>query len=361
MNKQEFALAQQKLDTLLLDSPDLTETDRAYSFHTQALLFQYQQQYSSAQIFFEKSIEVKDLLSKTTRIQTLAILANLAIYNEKYQKAINFSLDYLLIAGLPEKSIYLTLASAYYQVGQYKDAVSPLLHLIDKYESDRATYSTLFSVYYELNQLPKATGILEKMVKIWPKTSEYWLQLASTYLEQDLIDQSLEVMQLAYTQKFIIRGDELLQYAYTLTEKNLPHKAALILQQALDESSIQPTYKTYELLAHFYLEAKEYELALRYLLKASELAESGKEDLFIAQLHYNRENYTETIDHARGALKKGITLPGNAYMLLAAAYQEMEDQEATKTNLKLALKYKETQESANAWLKSLRALKLQVD
>lgn len=353
MSEEKFADAQQSLNDIIDDVEDLSAVDQAYSFHMQALIFLYQEQYRLARQHFFKSYRLQQSLNEKTRIQVIEILANLAMHEEDYEEAIRFSLEYLAVVETPSKPVYLTLASAYYQTNQFRKAISPLQQVIAHFEPDRAAYSTLFAVYYELRQLGDAIVVLEKMIRYWPDKPDYWLQLASLYLEQEQYDKSLEIMQLAYSQRFLLSENELLQYVYVLYEKDLPHKAAMILQQAINQVAIKPTYKSYELLAHLNMEACEEDDAISAYLKTAEMSDSGKEDLYLAQLYFDREQYHNAVSHAQKALDKGVRLPGNAYMLMAAAYQESDSQQETIINLKRAVNFNETRETARQWLNSI--------
>lgn len=357
LHKEEFSKAQTQLDKLLRDFSKLSLADKAYTYHMQALLYLYQQNYSSARKYFLQSYQTQDNgqpgLNNKTRLQVALMLANLALQDEDYLLAIQFSQEYLQMTQQPSKSGYLILASAYYQLADYQKAIKPLKQLIDLFEPDRSVYSTLFAVYYQLKQLPEATLIVEQMIRYWPEKAEYWLQLASIYLEQDKVMKSLEVMQLSLTQDFIISKNDYMQYVYALYEKNLPNKAATILSAAMDQSMVKANHKNYALLAALYVEAKEENNALLSYKKAAKLAPDGKEDLLIAQIYYDQENYQQSIKYASTALTKGIKKRGHVHMLIAASYYGLADITAAREQLNKAVNYKETKKTARQWLLSI--------
>ncbi len=357
LHKDKFSQAQTQLDKLKTRLAKLSPADQAYTLHMQALIYLYKQQYSQANKYFLRSYQQSGL-SETTRLQVVEMLANLAMHDENYSQAIKFGKEYLQVVEKlsnkePSKTGYLILASAYYQLEKYDLAVPYLKQVVKLFAPDRSAYSTLFAVYYQLNRLPEATKIVEKMIRFWPDKAEYWLQLASIYLEQEKYAKSLEIMQLSFTQGFLIQQNELLQYVYALYEKKLPHKAANLLSTALKKTIIKENHKHYSLLATLYVSAKEDEKALVSYKKASELSSNGKEDLYISQIYFDQENYEQSIQYAKKALGKGIKKPGNAHMLIAAAYHELADLAATKIHLKKAVGYSETKITANQWLLSI--------
>lgn len=357
LQQEDYSGAQSELEKLLRNVSELSPADKAYTYHMQALLYLYQQHYSSARKYFLLSYQVQDIgqpgLNDKTRLQVVEMLANLALHDEDYQQAIKFSQEYLQMAPQPSKSGYLILASAWYQLADYRKAIKPLKQVIKLFEPDRSVYSTLFAVYYQLKQLPEATSIVEQMIRIWPDKAEYWLQLASLYLEQDKVMKSLEVMQLSLIQGFITKQNDLMQYVYALYDKKLPNKAATVLSSAMEKSIVDVNHKNYALLAALYVEAKEDSNALLSYKNAARLATDGKEDLFIAQIYYEQENYQQSINYAREALAKGIKERGNVHMLMAASYHELADIAAAREQLMQAVNYEETKLTARKWLLSI--------
>ncbi len=357
LHKEKYNKAQTHIDKLKARLAKLSPADKAYTHHMQALIYLYQQQYSQAQKYFLISYQQPGL-NDATKLQVVEMLANLAMHDEDYNQAIKFAKIYLQMAKdsatiEPSKTGYLILASAYYQLEKYALAVPPLKQAIKLFAPDKSAYSTLFAVYYQLNRLPEATEIVEKMIRLWPDKAEYWRQLASIYLEQGKYAKSLEIMQLSFSQGFLIRENELLQYVYALYEKNLPKKAANILSTALQKNIIKESLKIHSLLATLYITAKEDEKALSSYKTASKFSSSGKEDLYIAQIYFDQDNYKASIKYAKKALHKGVEKSGNAHLLIAVAYHELTDLASTKIHLKKAVGFSDTKITASQWLLSI--------
>ncbi|MEM7206792.1 MAG: hypothetical protein AAF434_03115 [Pseudomonadota bacterium] len=353
MATESFGKAQEAIAEVLEDEDDLSDVDKAYTYHMQALLHLYREKYKLARASFKQAYSLQDVLTEKTRVQIVEILSNLAMQEEDYKDAIKFGLLFLESLEEPTRAAYLTLAVAYYQTEDFKQTIKYLEEVVARFPPDRAVYSTLFASHFELNDLPKATDTVEQMVRLWPETAEYWIQLASLYLERDKVTDSLEIMELAYSQGILLKESELQQYVYLLYEKGLPKKAATILDTAIEKEVVKPTYKSWELLAHLNMEAREADKALDAYLQVSKVAPDGKEDLYIAQLFFDSEKYSDAIRHAQLAIEKGLNLPGNAYMLMAAAYQELSDKENTLISLEEAVKHDETEASARQWLSAL--------
>jgi tetratricopeptide (TPR) repeat protein len=212
----------------------------------------------------------------------------------------------------------------------------------------------LFSSYYELKQLGPATATLEKMIHLWPDRSQYWLQLASLYIEREAYDRSLEIMQAALAQGYLTKEADLLQYVYALYEEGLPYKAATVLREGIGRQVVVENLKNYELLSTLLQEAKARPEAIEALKKASAYAGDGKNDLCIAQLCFQMEDRCEAvIQYARQAVEKGVRQEGSAHMLMAVAHSELGQVEAARAALKEAARFKETRKASDQWLQSL--------
>ena len=352
MAEQAFAEAQRKLDILLQDLPS-RDTDKAYIYHSQGTLYLYQDQYKQAQEYYLLSYRLEALNEKTAASLTQT-LASLAMHFGQYREAVTYlkaCLEYT--DPPPAKQVYLALGTAYYQLKEYENALPPLETAISRFKPDKSVHLMLFSAYYELAQLGKAASVLEKVIRIWPEEGQYWLQLASIYLEQKKYDRSLEVLQLAFTRGLLIEQSNLLQYVYTLYEKDLSYKAATVLAQAMQNALVERNHKNYSLLATLYVEAREEDLALEAFKMTSRHSSDGKEELYIAQIYFEKERFGKAAQHARAALDKGIRNPGTAYMLMAASYHELGKNDKAKSNLLKASKYEKTKKSALRWLEEL--------
>ncbi|MCB1755922.1 MAG: tetratricopeptide repeat protein [Gammaproteobacteria bacterium] len=351
IGRQEYAKAQDKLSQMLKELPDKA-ADRAYVYYSQAMLFLQQENYQQALNYYKKSYELNALNEKTAA-SVAQMLGNLSLHFEQYQQAIGYLNEYIKLNPTPEKQTLFALGSAYYQLEQYKAAEAPLEQIMQQFDPDKSAYLLLFSAYYEQKKLNPATGVLERIIRFWPEESEHWLQLASLYLEQKKISKSLEVLQLAFAKKLLLKENELLQYVYALYEKGLPYKAARVLTQAFDNKQIERNYKNYSLLASLYVDAREDDLAFDAFQAAAEFAKDGKDDLYLAQLHYDRESWEKSITHAKKALNKGISNAGNAHMLIAASYHELDQTKEAKSHLEQASRHKKTREMARQWLARL--------
>lgn len=351
MTAQQYSQAQQKLNALLNNLPS-KKPDQAYVYHMQGTLALHQEQYRKAQTYYRKVYQL-DVFKDQQQANLLTTLANLAMHHEDYVAALRYLKAFIAAGHKVDKTTYLMMGTAHYQLNQFRQAIQPLEQARRQFAADKSVYSMLFACYYELRQLSKASGVLEAMLRHWPQETQYWLQLASIYLEQNEQSRALEILQLADTRGLLVKENELLQFVYTLYEKGLPFKAATVLKNNLDAGRIKTNHKNLRLLASLYVDAREDKQALKAFEAAARFARDGNEELYIAQLYLDKESYPEAMKYAKRALDKGLKAPGNAYMLLAAASHELNKPQLLQRYLQHASRYKATRKAANQWLQAL--------
>lgn len=353
MGQQHYDKAAKQLQ-VMLDDPPKSAADKAYVYHMKGTLALHRERYATAKKYYSLSHQQNALDEKTQRY-VLQTLGNLAMQQEAYNEAVGY-LKQLMETPEPSEQAYLMLATAYYQLKQYNKALPLLKTAMQKFAPNKSIYLMRFSAHYALKQLTPAAQVLEHVIKHWPQEGKYWQQLAAIYLEQKRYQRSLEILQLAFAKNLLISEDQLLQFVYTLYEKQLPFKAATLLQSSLNKKQVKDSYENYRLLASLYVEARETAQALASFKSASRYASDGKEDLYIAQLQLEQEHYQEAINFAQSAIKRGIHREGDAYLLMAACSIELEKHTQAKHFLKQASRYKSTRDQSITWLNNLETL-----
>jgi tetratricopeptide (TPR) repeat protein len=346
--------AREKLDALLADMPP-REVDCAYIHYTGAMLCLQKEDYHQAKAHLSSAYELNCFPEKT-RLLVLRNLAGLCMQEEDYEGAVTYYRAYRSHAMAPNEEVHIGLGTAYFYLKDYAAAIEVLTAAIRQFDPRPPAYLMLFSAYHELEQYSRAAEIMETMIRLWPEEPQYWLQLAGIYIEQESLDKALEILQSAWTRGYLAKESDLLQFVYLLYEKNLPFKAATVLEQAVSSKAIDENLKHYELLATFFREAKERPRAIEALKKATAFSADGRIDLFIAQLYHELENgYAEVVEYGERAIRKGVEHKGRAHMLVAVSCSELGRVEEAKRHLQAASRYKETQKDSMAWLKFLSA------
>ncbi len=343
--------AQNSLRVFLEEPPSRT-IDQAYLYYTAGMFYLQKSSYNKAKIYIKKAYDINELPDKTT-LYILQTLAGLNMQDENFGTAIKYYKAYMQLSPKPNKSIYMGLGTAYFYKKRYQSAINILKEATNMFEPKKSIYLMLFSSHYELKQLKSATKVLEKMIRIWSDEKRYWIQLISLLVERKNYSSALAYMQMAKTQNFLLKERDFLQFAYLLYEKKVPYKAAIVLKDGIDQGIIEKKQKNYELLSTMYQESRERIKAIEALKIASDYSSDGKNDLYIAQLYFEQEDkFQSVIKYAKKALNRGIKQKGNANMIIAVAYSELDQMENAKKYLITASKYSKTQKAAQQWLDS---------
>ena len=90
--------------------------------------------------------------------------------------------------------------------------------------------------------------------------------------------------------------------AELLMLRGVPHRAALLLEQAIADKRLTPDAKSFELLSNCWIVARDYEKAIEPLTRASELDTTGELYVRLAQLYAQQEDWSDAVD----ALQRGV-------------------------------------------------------
>ncbi|PIE71350.1 MAG: hypothetical protein CSA22_03575 [Deltaproteobacteria bacterium] len=352
ISEKAYEKAEKKLKNALKKLPSAKE-DQAYIFHTAGMYYLQQEDYTTADTWLLKAWELK-VLPESTQLYLMQTLAGLRMQAEKYTEAIPFYEAWIEQVEAPPEGIYLGLGAAYFYTDRYDDTVSLMNTALNKFPKKEALWQLLLASYYEVNDLSKAAKTLARMLRHWPNKQKYWQQLASIHLELGAHEDCLEIMQAGIANSTLSGDTAIRQYVYTLYEKHLPYKAAVVLEHAIETGIAEKNRENYELLSSMYQEGRDREKAIRALKQASNFSEDGRHDLNIAQLYFEQDGkLKQVITYAKRAIEKGVKQEGNAHMLIAVAYAELNQPDAARPHLKAAAEFKETRKSANQWLQSL--------
>jgi tetratricopeptide (TPR) repeat protein len=202
--------------------------------------------------------------------------------------------------------------------------------------------------------------LLYDAIRVYPGDRVFWQTLANLHLERQQEDKALAVLMLAYRQGVLDEKD--LPYVAQLhIHMGAPEKAARLLELWGEEGKLAISYDHLTQQARGWLLAREHDNALKTLQRASRLTEQGVTDLLIAKLLFDQGRWSESLNHAQQALKKGGVEDEEARFLLAlVAYHDGQHilaiaaLEKLRGDSKLGAK-------AEAWLRRIQPLGIGVD
>ena len=353
MEQQQYRQAEADLKKLVGET-DAGSYERAVVLQTLGYLYSETEEYKLAAEQFEDALALNALPEDVTH-NLRYNLAQLLISDGAYQKGIDLLTQWLNKEPQANSSAYVLLATAYYQINQFTNAVEAIRTAIQRDNSPKENWYRLqLSAHMEMQQYNQAINVLEILIERFPVNKTYWDQLAALYAQQEKRLTSLAVQMLA---KRLNLGDNdtVLRLANMYRYLNIPYKSAQLLQKSMDDGVIERNFKNLESLADSWLAARENENATQVLAQMQSMDSSGETDLKLARVFISMEQW----DEAAGPLQQGLEkLPeakrGQAWMLSGMVNYHLGNMQQSEQHLNRALAYTEVRNQASQWLRHLQ-------
>ena len=295
-----------------------------------------------------------DALPNNTQFLVLYNVAIMQIQSEKYADALTTLDEWFKVTGAQKPEAYALQGNAYYRLEKYQqavDAIKKALSLSDK-PSD-SWYQILMASYAELEQYGEAAKVLEQQLAKNPNDAKLTTQLATIYIRAKQDQKAVDLLASA-KQKGLLTSEndyKLMAQLYDQLEK--PKEGAAVLQEGFTKNIIKPSYEMYKLLGDSYALAQDDTHAIEAYGKASPLAHDGNVDYVRGSLLLNNDRGKEAVDALRQAVAKGgLKQPGEAYILLGDAENNVDNTSAAVAAWEKARGYATTKTMAEQRLKS---------
>ncbi|WP_339774565.1 tetratricopeptide repeat protein [uncultured Methylophaga sp.] len=353
MEQQQYRQAEADLKKLVGET-DAGSYERAVVLQTLGYLYSETEEYKLAAEQFEDALALNALPEDVTH-NLRYNLAQLLISDGAYQKGIDLLTQWLNKESQANSSAYVLLATAYYQINQFTNAVEAIRTAIQRDNSPKENWYRLqLSAHMEMQQYNQAINVLEILIERFPINKTYWDQLAALYAQQDKRLTSLAVQMLA---KRLNLGDKdtVLRLANMYRYLNIPYKSAQLLQKSMDDGVVERNFKNLESLADSWLAARENENATQVLARMQSMDSSGETDLKLARVFISMEQWDEAAGPLQQSLEK---LPeakrGQAWMLSGMVNYHLGNMQQSEQHLNRALAYTEVRNQASQWLRHLQ-------
>ena len=258
------------------------------------------------------------------RLDTRYTLAQLYTAEERYAEAAKQLETWMAESTVVGNDARGLLAQIYYQLDRKDDALSMIESAIADVESKgklpkERWWSLQRVLYYEKNDYKRVTSILEKLVKHYPKWT-YWKQLGGMYGEQEREMDRLVASELVYLNGELDKESQVMSVAYMYLGQDVPYRAAVIIEQGMDDEIIERNAKNLEVLGTAWFQAKDLNRALKSLESASKYSDSGNLQARIAGIYLDLGRDKQAYQAARKASKKGsVKRPDSNYLVMGNA------------------------------------------
>lgn len=241
-------------------------------------------------------------------------LAQLYAQQERYTEAAKQLKRWFASENKADAKAHVLAAQVYAALKHYKTAIRHArAALAAAKPANESHYRLLLSLYLQAGHWENAASLLQgDILRQYPQKREYWRQLASIQMQRKQESRAASTLSLAYRQGLLEPAD-IRQLAQLYLYLEMPHKAATLLQQAMQSRQLRRSASHQRLLAMAWQAAREPQAAVAAYRQAGE-----SDDLLRAgELLIDLEQWFEASEILRRAIKTGkSSTQGRAHLLL---------------------------------------------
>lgn len=302
-----------------------------------------------------RNVMRQEELPEALQQSTLKTLAQLQFTVENYQGALQTIRELMALVPEPSADIYMLLGQAYFQMGNYREALEPIRTAVEMYKQQgrtpRENWLLLLRVcYYELGDFPSMIGVLKELITHYPKDT-YILTLAGVYSELGDTKKQLALVEVLYEKGHVRNSSHLVNLANLYLLHDTPYKAAVLLDKEIADKRVEKNVRNLRLLSQAWYTAREDRKAIPPLREAAEMSDDGELFVRLAQSHLNLEQW----DEAARAIQRGLRLGGidrsdTANIMLGMALFNQKRLEQARRAFERAASDSRSRRAASQWI-----------
>ena len=305
---------------------------------------------------FAKALSFK-ALPRSQSEQLQFNLGQLYIVSNQQEEGIKTLQDYIANAcGKVPAEAHIFLANALAERKRYAEALPQIEQAIAKSKEPKEPWLQMkLAVAYEMKDYKGCADSLVSLIALLPSKPEYWRQLSSMFYEMKQDSEAVAVLALAERQGFVEKPNEIKNLYSIYMVMELPFKAGLLMQTALEKNKLPSDETNLSSLADAWINAREVVRAETVLKKLAGIAEKGDYYFKLGAMYGDEERWQESQEMLKKALDKGSLgkRTGEAWMRLAVAQYGLKNTPAAVASLQKAVGFDETRKQAGEWLRHL--------
>ncbi|OOF11817.1 hypothetical protein BZG82_02575 [Salinivibrio sp. PR5] len=338
-----------------LDRSGNKKYDQAVLLQQLGYIYSIEDNYPKATEYFAQALKI-DALPVAVAQQVRYSLAQLYMVQEKFANTISLMKQWFRIQlsegeDKPDAMSYMTLASAYVQQEQFKQAIPEIkqaIALSDK--PSESWYMMLMSAYYQTNDLANTANVLTTLTELFPEKKQYWKQLSGIEMERGKDGKALAALESAYKLGLLDEEKEILRLTDFLAYQSIPFRAATTLAKEIEKGTVEKTSEHLDKLGQYWHQAKELTKAINSYRAAYTLDADPKTKLKIARLMIQDQQYKNIIDFASDKQGVPFNVAAELEYLKGMAYFELENNAAALKAMQQAAKSNELKPMASPWI-----------
>lgn len=360
ISKQKYNEAIERLGKIAEAGNDY---EKAVAFYNLGFAYSSKNDLGGAGQAFQRALDL-NALPQQQHEQLQYNLGQIYVANGQFDQGIRALEQYLAEACAPVPAeAHIFLANALSEKKRYREALPQIDLAISKSRQVRETWLQLkLALNYELKDFPACAQTLVQLIGLVPEKSDYWKQLSSMFFEMKRYTESLAVLALAERQGFIQQPNEIRNLFNIYMLLDLPFKAGLLMQEAIDKGRLPADEKNLDSLAGAWINARESDRAEVTLKKLASTAGKGEYYFRLGAIYGDDERWKESRETMRNALAKGsLSRPGEAWMRIAVASYNLGEHGEAVTALQKAAGFDDTRRQAGEWMRHLQSERAQAD
>ena len=279
---------------------------------------------------------------------------------ENYSKALSTLDAWFILETNPAPEPFILKAQNLYQEARYREmipAIENAMQVATKREKliKEDWWVLLNFAYFQEENYSKVRDIQKTLLVSWPKKN-YWFSLAGAYTELGEDENLINAYASAHTQNMLEKESELVTMAQLFMQREVPYKAATLMEKEMAAGRISKEGKNYRLMSQAWQLAMEDEKAIPALQEAARLTTDGELDVRLGNAFLNTGDYDECVKSVRAGIRKGsLKSPDNAQISLGMCLYNQRQYRDAITAFQLAAKTTRSRRTSNQWISVIRA------
>ncbi|MGF1462115.1 MAG: tetratricopeptide repeat protein [Maricaulaceae bacterium] len=299
---------------------------------------------------FQRSIATGALLPNEARDLRLT-LGQFLIAEERYDEGIELMERALREGAQDNDRLRLLLATAYAQADRYREA---LPHARRAFElalpKERKHYDFLNYLFSQLDMPKERAELLEEMLDLYPKDRQIWTSIAALKAVAGLEREAFEVNKLMYLNGMVQDERDIIRLIDYYSFFEVPYQGAVIMEREMNSGRIERNFKHLEKLANLWRQAREYDKAIPVLEAAAQAASDGSVYEKLGEAYYSEGEYADAEDALRKAIDRGVSDPGNLWVLIGNTRYERDDRQGAINAFQQGTQYGPSRRTARGWI-----------
>ena len=358
VDAKDYSGALRALNSLY--NPDkLTEYEQSNVLNYIGFVYYNMDDVPNAMRTYEKMLAIPSL-EETLRKNTTYTLAQLYTMQEDYPKALSTLDKWFLLETNPRPEAFILKAQNLYQLNRYAEMIEPIENAMrvarerDK-EVKEDWYNLLNFAYFQQENYVKVRDIQKILLVNWPK-KRYWFSLAGAYTELGEDENLINAYAAAFDQRMLETESELVTMAQLYMQREVPYKAATLLEAEMESGRVSKNAKNFRLLSQAWQLSMEDEKAIPALTEAARLSDDGELDVRLGNALLNTGQFAECVKAVENGLRKGgLKSPDNAQISLGMCLYNQRKYNQAIQAFQEASKTPRSRRMANQWITVIRA------